>query len=164
MRGFAMTLEALEKRVKALEDVEEIKKLHIDYILALNEQKFEKMIDCFVDDAIIDGIEDEKCEGKEAIARFFRAMAKRQRAVKMWKGGQILVHPVISVKGDNAKGYWTWYRISVPRKFTSDLGHEVTLIAPAEARYDMEYKRVNGKWKMSKLKFTSPWPEKQWPR
>jgi uncharacterized protein (TIGR02246 family) len=159
-----MTLEQLEKRVKALEDLEAIKQLHTNYILALNEQKFEKMVECFTDDALMDGIEGERCEGKAAITRFFKNMADHQRKVKMWKGGQILVHPVLSVKGDRATGCWTWYRISKPNKFTSERGQEIMVIAPSEARYDMEYKRVNGEWKMYKLKFTSPWPAKQWPK
>jgi uncharacterized protein (TIGR02246 family) len=159
-----MTLEELEKRVKALEDIEAIKQLHIKYILALNEQKFDDMVKCFTEDAIMEGIENKRCEGKEEIAKFFQRMGDRQRAIKMWKGGQILVHPVLAVDGDKATGCWTWYRISVPHKFISDLGHEITMLAPAEARYDMEYKRVDGEWKMHRLHFTNPWPAEQWPK
>jgi len=158
-----MTLEELEKRVKVLEDIEAIKQLHISYILALNEQKFEEMIDCFAEDATLDGIEG-KYNSKEEIAKMLRAMAASQRSVKMWKGGQILVHPVISVDGDTAKGCLTWFRISKPQKFTSEIGQEIMLIAPRQARYDMEYKRVGGKWKMSRMKFTNPWPAEQWPK
>jgi len=158
-----MTLEELEKKVKTLEDIEAIKQLHISYILALNEQKFEEMIDCFAEDATLDGI-DGNHNGKEEIAKMFRAMAERQRAVKMWKGGQILAHPIISVEGDRARGCLTWFRISKPQKFTSEIGQEIMLISPREARYDMEYKRVDGKWKMSKMKFTNPWPAEQWPK
>ena len=158
-----MTLEELEKKVKALEDIEAIKQLHIGYILALNEQNFEGMIDCFAEDAALEGI-DGNHNGKEEIAKMFRAMAERQRAVKMWKGGQILVHPVISVEGDKAKGCLTWFRISKPQKFTSEIGQEIMVISPREARYDMEYKRVDGKWKMSRMKFTNPWPVEQWPK
>jgi ketosteroid isomerase-like protein len=159
-----VTLEEIEKRLKVLEDIEEIKQLHINYILALNEQKFEEMIDCFAEDAIIDGLEGQRSEGKAAIAKFFRAMAEHQRAIKMWKGGQILVHPVISVEGDTAKGCLTWFRLSKPKSFTSVDGQEMMIIAPSQARYDMEYKRVDGKWKMSIMNFTSPWPAEQWPK
>ena len=158
-----MTLEELEKKVQALEDIEAIKQLHINYILALNEQNFEAMIECFAEDATLDGI-DGNHKNKEEIAKMFRAMAERQRAVKRWKGGQILVHPVISVDGDTAKGCWNWFRISTTQTFTSPIGQEITLITPREARYDMEYKRVDGKWKMSKMKFTEPWPTEQWPK
>ena len=112
------TLEEIEKRLKVLEDIEEIKQMHINYILALNHQNFEEMIDCFTEDAIVEY--QGRHEGKEEIAKFFRAMAERQREHKVWKGGQILIHPVISVEGDEAKGYWTWYRlIGMPQKFTS---------------------------------------------
>jgi len=36
-----MTLAELEKRVRVLEDIEEIKQLHYDYIYALNARKWE---------------------------------------------------------------------------------------------------------------------------
>ena len=64
-----MTLEELEKKVKALEDIEEIKQMHINYIIALNHQNFEEMIECFTEDATMDY--QGKREGKGEIAKFF---------------------------------------------------------------------------------------------
>jgi hypothetical protein len=155
----------LEKRVKALEDIEEIKKLHTNYILLLNEQRFDEMVDCFADDAKIEGLtHDGKVQsGRQAISELMLGMQKRMRDIKYWKGGQFIVHPMITVDGDKATGSWTWYRIGMQSKFTSELGREIMVDEPREDRYDMEYKRINGKWKMSHMKFTHPWP-KQWPK
>ncbi len=42
-----LTLQELEKRVKVLEDIEEIKQMHIRYILDLNHQDFAGTIEYF---------------------------------------------------------------------------------------------------------------------
>jgi len=160
-----LTLQELEKRVKVLEDIEEIKQMHIRYILDLNHQNFEGMIDYFTDDAVMDYWN--HCEGKEEIAKFFRNMAADQRKNKAWKGGQILLHPLITVDGDTAKGNWTWYRLTglgTIQKFTSEQGLEIPFPVPFPGFYTMEYRRVDGKWKMSKFHLTHNWPGNQWPR
>jgi hypothetical protein len=158
-----MTMADLEKRIKNIEDVEAIKQLHYKYILGLNEQDFESMIECFADDIIEEGIlPRQKHNGKAALAKMLRKMAQDQKAEKLWKGGQQLIHPIITVDGDNAKGIWTWFRLGMPHEFTSRQGRQVMLMEPWEARYDMEYRKINGEWKMSKLIFTIPWPTDQW--
>ncbi|MFC1920199.1 nuclear transport factor 2 family protein [Chloroflexota bacterium] len=160
-----MSLEELEKRVKAIEDIEEIKQLHIRYILGLNEQDFEGMTECFAEDIVEEGIlRGQKHDGKAALSSMLKQMGEDQKAVSMWKGGQLLLHPIIKVDGDTATGIWTWFRLGMPHTFTSEMGREVELFEPWQARYDMEYRRIDGKWKMSKLKFTLPWPANQWPK
>jgi hypothetical protein len=47
-----MTLEQMEKRLRALEDLEEIKKLHRKYISCLDNLQFDKALDLFTEDAI----------------------------------------------------------------------------------------------------------------
>ena len=42
-----MTLEELEKKVRALDDIEEIKNLHREYIFWLNNRQFKEMIRLF---------------------------------------------------------------------------------------------------------------------
>ena len=46
-----MSLEALEKRVRALEDLEEIKKLHQHYINLMDDLQYEAVLDLFTEDA-----------------------------------------------------------------------------------------------------------------
>ena len=155
-----MTLEELEKRVKVLEDIEEIKQLHYDYIYALNARKWEELIEMFAEDMIEDGFpRGEIRKGKKEIAKIFRAMGKSFIGTPLH--ATLVAQPVISVKGNKAKGYWLWLgRINDPRVFTSlEDGEEAILVQPKLGRYDMEYKRVGGKWKISYLKFTLPWPD-----
>jgi len=161
----ALTLAELEKRVKVLEDIEEIQQMHIRYIIDLNHQYWEKMADYFTEDAVMDYWN--HCEGKAEILKFFQGMATDQKKNKVWKGGQILIHPLITVDGDTAKGNWTWYRLSglgTIRKFYTDDGLELPFPVPFPGFYTMEYKRVDGKWLMSKFRLTHNWPGDQWPR
>jgi hypothetical protein len=160
-----MKLEELEKRIKAIEDAEEVKNMHYKYILALNEQDFETMIECFADDIVEEGIlPGKKHNGKAELGKMLREMAISQRAEKLWKGGQLIVHPIVTVDGDTAKGSWTWFRLGMPHEFTSKQGRQVMIFEPWEAKYDMEYRKIKGEWKMSKLVFTIPWPKNQWPK
>jgi ketosteroid isomerase-like protein len=160
-----MTMEELEKKVKNLEDVEAIKQMHIKYILALNEQDFEAMLEYFTDDIVEEGLlPGLKHNGKAELSKFLRDMAAQQKRDKIWKGGQQLIHPIITVDGDTAKGSWTWFRLGMPHPFTSWLGRQVELFEPWEAKCDMEYRRVNGEWKISNYIFTMPWPSEQWPK
>lgn len=161
----ATTLQELEKRIKVLEDIEEIQQMHIRYIIDLNHQYWEKMADYFTDDAVMDYWN--HCEGKAEILKFFQGMDADQRKNKVWKGGQILIHPLITVDGDTAKGNWTWYRLTglgTIRKFYTDDGLELPFPVPFPGFYTMEYRRVDGKWLMSKFHLTHNWPGDQWPR
>lgn len=158
-------LEELQKKVKVLEDIEEIKQMHIRYIINLNHQNWDKMADYFTEDAVMDYWE--HCKGKAEIHKWFLKMAADQKKNKVWKGGQILIHPLITVDGDTAKGNWTWYRLlglGTVQTFTSDQGLEIPFPVPFPGWYTMEYRRVNGKWLMSKFHFTHNWPGDQWPR
>ena len=67
-----MTLEELKKRVTELEDLEEIKELHRQYVFWLNSQQWEEMIDCFAENAIADIGETGLRKGKEEIAKLFK--------------------------------------------------------------------------------------------
>ena len=171
-----MTLKELEKRLKTLEDIaevnqkrlnvmediEEIKKVHHAYVYALNARKFDDIIDLFADDMVEDGFPaGETRIGKKEVEKVWRAMDEGSRD-RPYLHATIVAQPMITVDGDKAKGYWLWLgRINDPRRFISDSdqeGDEVIQIRPKLGRYDMEYKRVEGKWKISYLKFTVPWP------
>ena len=151
-----MTTEEIEKRLKVLEDIEEIKKLHYYYLYWLNALEFEKMIDCFAEDATFTGLPPQGSfyTGKKEIAKMFRAMAEsHQRAT-----GSFVAQPVISVEGDRAKGQWFYIsNITNRRVFTSEAGDDITAVVPRQSTYDMEYKREDGKWKISKLHLIVGW-------
>jgi ketosteroid isomerase-like protein len=145
-----MTLEELAKRVQAIEDLEEIKKLHHDYIFLLCDKQYEQMLDFFTDDAKAQINTPYVCDGKEEIAKHFREVLANRGGKK---GGSILIMPVITVDGDRAKGYWTMYKLfddcDVPE-----------IIAPSkwlQGKYDCEYVKQNGKWKFSYMRYMA-WP------
>jgi ketosteroid isomerase-like protein len=149
-------LEDLRRRVEALEDMEDIKKLHRDYIFWLSNHQWDKMIECFAEDAVAWIGKHGEQKGKEAIKASFNSDISKTATYQ--KGGQLLIQPVISVKGEKAEGYWSWYRLNT--HFTSPSGQKVQLFgANMQARYDCEYKKENGSWKFSKLKLIRPWPE-----
>ena len=50
----SMTLDELVKRVQILEDIEEIKKLHTNYIYWLCKLQWDNMLDCFAEDATLE--------------------------------------------------------------------------------------------------------------
>ncbi|MFC1532675.1 nuclear transport factor 2 family protein [Thermodesulfobacteriota bacterium] len=155
-----MTLEELKKRVKVLQDIEEIKKMHRDYIFWLSEQNWDDMTECFAENAIIKigvhGAQDDNDEakGKKEINRIFKdVIGKRALEVKP-KGGHILLQPVITVEGDRAKGHWDMNRFV----YNPD-AHGGPAPEMGPGRYDCEYIREGGKWKISNLKWIHPFPK-----
>jgi len=139
-----MTLEELEKRVKVLEDIEAIKQLHINYVYLLCNLQWEDMLKCFAEDATMELLDQGVCKGKKEISGVFHNvlanMIKRN-------DGHFVGQPVISVKGDRAKGHWILYLFFAEPE-----------VKWLQGRQDCEYVRVNGEWKFSSVKFTAPWP------
>ena len=45
-----MTLKELEKRIMALEDIEEVKKLQKEYVFLVNDHQLDKLVDLFIQD------------------------------------------------------------------------------------------------------------------
>ena len=149
-----MTQEELEKKVRRLQDIEEIKTMHRNYIFCLSNSQWEEVIDCFAENATIEIRTFGAWKGKEQIARKIRdVIARRYREVSP-KGGHVLIQPVITVEGDTAKGHWIMshfvYELTVPARPVPQL---------ARGRYECEYVREGGKWKFSYLKWITPWPE-----
>jgi hypothetical protein len=149
-------LDGMKQRIRAIEGLEAIKKLHRDYIFWLSNHQWDDMVECFTEDAVAWIGKHGEQKGKEAIRASFDSDISKVAAYQ--KGGQILIQPVITVDGEKADGYWSWYRLNT--HFTSPAGQTVSLFGSnMQARYDCEYKKENGQWKFSKLKLTRPWPE-----
>ena len=137
-------LEALEKRVQVLEDIEEIKKLHRNYIYWLCNLQWDDMLSCFTENATADIQGDRLRKGKEEIADLFHNVL-----AKMIKrnDGHFVGQPVISIKGNKAKGYWILY-----------LFFSEPSVRWMQGRQECEYIKVDGEWKFSSMKFINPWP------
>ena len=144
-----MTPDEMEKRLKAIEDTEEIKKLHYRYINCLNFARWDELIDCFAEDSTLDlgeGSEEGRImKGKAAIAKAFNQMSSYHLA----REGYAVVHPIISVDGDTATGTWLSYFMNVLSRGEEPRLHWM------QGVYDCKYVRENGKWKFSLLKWRS---------
>ena len=138
-----MSLESLEKRIQVLEDIEEIKKLKHRYCALCDaDYDADALAELFTEDAVWDGQERGRNDGREAIRAFFQTAPKRLPfAIHM------VLNPIIEVNGDNASG--TWYLF---QPCTYAEGNQAVW---GSARYDEEYVKINGKWLFKHLTLTS---------
>jgi len=137
-----MSLEELEKRVKALENLEEIKKLHQHYINLMDNLQYEEVLDLFTEDATSEVRNLGVKRGRKALAEVYLDVLAKKRG-KTRFDGHMAIEPDITVDGDTAKGTWLIYMLfSKPE------------IQWVQGKNECEYRKVNGTWKISKLKFT----------
>jgi ketosteroid isomerase-like protein len=142
MKEDAMSLEELEKRVKAIEDLEEIKKLHQNYINLMDNLQYEQVLDLFTEDATAEVRRSGVKRGKKEMAEIYLGTLARGRGGSR-HDGHMAIEPDISVEGNTARGSWLIYMFfSKPT------------IQWVQGRNECEYRKENGKWKISKLKFT----------
>jgi hypothetical protein len=155
-----MTLKELNERVKILQDIEEIKQMHRNYLYGLSTCEWEKMADYFAENAEAYiarhdlPYEYDIAKGKENIRTMLKDGIGKRVATHRPRGGHLLIQPVISVQGDTAKGHWLMSRFTyathLPGRFPPRLD---------KGRYDVEYVREDRQWKFRYLKWTCPWPE-----
>ena len=146
-----MTLEELQKRACVLQDIEEIKKMHREYVLGVNNRRFGEIVDYFAENATVEIRKYGVWKGKKEIEKLFKEeIAGRQHS----KGRYMLIQPVITVEGKTAKGHWIMDLLSHESFLT---GESITTYETG--RYDCEYIKEGGRWRFSYLKLTSPWPE-----
>ena len=137
-----MKLEDLEKRIKVIEDTEEIKKLHQSYINLMDALEYMKVLDLFTDDCIVEVRSSGIKRGKKQIEDIYLGILAKNRGAER-HDGHFAVEPDITVDGDTAKGIWLVYMLfSKPT------------IQWVQGRNECEYRKENGKWKIARLKFT----------
>jgi hypothetical protein len=134
----------LEKRVKALEDIEAIKQLHINYVYLLCDLQWDKMLECFAEDATMELLDQGVAKGKKEIGHVFHNVLA-ERITR--SDGHFVGQPIITVNGDRAKGHWILYLFFAEPE-----------VKWLQGRQDCEYVRVNGEWRFKTMKFTAPWP------
>jgi len=135
-----MDLKELEKRLRAMEDLEAIKQLQYEYMSCLDNLRFSKALELFTDDAEVEVRNSGVMKGRENYSKIYLGILAGR---KERHDGHLASQPVITIDGDKATGHWTVYMFfSVPA------------IEWVQGRNDCEYVKENGKWKISKLKFT----------
>ena len=145
-------IEDLERRLERIESLEAIRDLHRQYIYLVNSQKWDDVIDCFTPGATVDIALHGLHKGFAELTELFKK--KIAKVNEKWNGGHFVTQPMISPDGDKATGYWMLYICIFDAEMVS--GPTLKWI---QGRHDCEYVRINGKWKISYLKFSRPWPE-----
>jgi hypothetical protein len=165
-----MTLKELEKRVKTLQDIEEIKKMHRRYLQCLSNYQWEDMVNFFSRDAEVKIARDEADAGKEGVGNLIKNVIGKRISPMRPKGGHLLIQPIIEVDGDTARGQWLLNRFVAQdtakrhwQLMKSFYNYPETIEAPSPecsmGKYDAEYVREDGEWKFRRLLWTMPWPE-----
>jgi len=138
------SLEELERRVRRLEAVEEIKKLKAHYWYACDHKDVEAVRDCFVDgpcEIAYDGPVG-TVHHRDGLYEVFEKVACHTEIVEIHHGGP----PQIEwVDDDHARATWGL----VYHLMNTELG----TISQAGGYYHDEYTRVGGQWKISKAHF-----------
>ena len=145
-----MSQSTLETRIKIIEDIEAIKKLMFNYTYWLDYGEMDKAVDCFSDNAKMDikvrgSAEKGKnpfefcCVGKEAINKFYYQIV---HVKDRFSASHFILNPVVEVDGDTATGIF--YLLEPTAIKRSMWGH---------GRYDIEFIRVNDKWKINLFGF-----------
>jgi ketosteroid isomerase-like protein len=135
-----MNLEELEKRVQAVEDLEAIKKLHQKYMNLMDNLQYESVPALFTDDASVEIRDSGVKKGREEIDKMYLGIGAMKKAKN---NCHMAIQPDITVSGDTASGSWMVYMFY----FSPSVDW-------VQGRNDVEYRKVKGIWKISKLKFT----------
>lgn len=137
-----MASEYLEKRIRAIEDLEEIKKLHQHYINLMDNLRYEEVLDLFTENAEIEVRNSGLKKGRKELSEVYIDILAKNRGTNRFDG-HMAVQPDITVDGDTARGTWLIYMLfSRPT------------IQWVQGKNECEYRKVDGKWKISRLKFT----------
>ena len=136
-----MKLEDLKKKVQALEDLEEIKKLQRQYMNFIDSQQFDKALELFTDDATAEARNSGVHKGRKGLEKIYLERLPKRRIGTI--DGHLVGEPMLSVNGDRAEGHWKVYIFCTKPS-----------VQWVQGRNDCEYVKENGEWKISKLKFT----------
>ena len=136
-----MSLEDLERRVRALEDLEQIKKLHQHYIDLMDNLRYQEVLDLFTEDASVEVRNSGAKRGRQELTEVYLGLAKIRGSERY--DGHMAVEPDIVIEGDSARGTWLIYMFfSRPS------------VQWVQGKNECEYRKEGGRWKIAKLKFT----------
>lgn len=130
----------IEERITRLEDVEEIRYLQAKYQRCLDCRDFDELANCFCDDAVSSyGNASMSYQGKDAIIKFLAGvMSINMPSTHLIHGGEIdWINP------EFAKAKWYLEDHLVHQRFLVKLH--------GAAIYHVEYKKIEGKWKISSI-------------
>lgn len=150
-----MNLEELAKKYEYLASIEEIKKLHREYMFWVNARQWDDVINCFTDDASVLLPRHGLFKGKSELRVLYSEKVEKSN-LGHGRDAHCVLQPVINVDRDKASGHWLMY-IFIADPATGNLSKLIN------GRHDTEYSKIGGRWKISSLKYTRPWPEESKP-
>ncbi|MBN1177356.1 MAG: nuclear transport factor 2 family protein [Dehalococcoidales bacterium] len=160
----AARLEALEKKVGILDDINEVKRLQRVYSYYVQHMMRDEIYDCFADhpDVALYWLEGTWL-GKEGVKRYFGVGSDRPEPPPGFLHQVMPIAGVVDVddEGKRAKGRWYAFGgVCVPDKDGKLRGSMVGGI------YEIEYIKENGVWKFLTIKWIIPYtvrvPEDAW--
>jgi ketosteroid isomerase-like protein len=136
----------LETKVQEMADKEAIRNLRYRYHEYVNEGRFKDIPELFTVDADLDFAHHGKAQGREAIAKFYGAIAgpgpaRESNRPRITFVKQFIHNHTIDLHGDH--GHGVSYLEAKPI-----YGGEAFLVA---ARFNDDYAKVNGEWKFKKM-------------
>lgn len=138
----SINLEELERRITALEDLEAIKKLHQNYINLMDELRYAEVLELFTEDAVVEVRNWGEKIGREQLKEVYIGILAETRGDSRFEG-HLAIEPDLNVDGDTAMGSWIVYILfSVPS------------VQWVQGINKCEYRKENGVWKISRLRFT----------
>jgi ketosteroid isomerase-like protein len=136
------------RRLRGLEDLAELRSLTQRYVRRLAAREWSGMLDDFTDDAVVSIRDHGERHGHTELAELFGQM----HAAGSPPDGYLLTSPELEVSGDAATGAWTWHRLFSELPV---IGGALRIAGPWwEGRYRIGYRRVQGRWLFSELRFT----------
>ena len=147
-------IEALERRIRALEEVEAIKRLKYRYWRHLDLKEWDDLATCFAADATVSyGDGKYSFRGVDAIMSFLRdGLGKERGSVTIHQGH----HPEIDLTGPTtATGTWALYNYMFNEK--QNRGIRIG------AYYRDEYAKLDGQWKFKHIGYQTLFHE-EWKR
>lgn len=150
-----MNIEDLAKQYELLVSLEEIKKLHRQYMFWVNARKWDEVVNCFTEDASVLLPRHGLFKGKSEISVLYKDRVEKSN-LGQGRDAHCVLQPVIDVEGNKASGHWLMY-IFISDPATGNLSKLI------RGRHDAEYVKESGKWKISSLEYTRPWPEEPKP-
>lgn len=129
-----MNLEELEARVRALEDIEAIKKITAAFAYNIDSGDWQGVVDLFTEDGVcVSG--NDRYKARAGLTRFF----KEDLPAAFGFTVHMLHNPIIELKGEEASGVW-YSEVPVTHNETN----RAWWIA---SKYKATYQKVAGEWK-----------------
>lgn len=150
-----MNLEELARKIQHLDDLEAIKTLKHQYCAYCDASyDADGIASLFTEDAIWDGGKFGRCEGRDAIRKFFQGASK----MLTFAAHQVM-NPIIKIDGDHATGQW---KLLQP---CTQQGKEGPRAMWLIANYHDDYVRTPAGWRFQHLRVdilsfephTAPW-------